>query len=302
MNKIFCIFNFLLCILFNYVSSFYIKQKNNFIKKVIKRKNNILKRKLYHLNLKKKKDNLFENRNLIRIEFRPAVGGNEALSWSKELLNTYKTFAEKNKCTVKEVQDICNSLILSSNDNIIINKEGKEISLSLYDLFKNESGIHQVKRVPDNESKDKIHSSTATIAIFIHEDEKIKNEINLKDLKITTFRSSKPGGQNVNKIESGVCILHKPTNIQAECQEERTQELNKKIAMKRLILKIREMKIKENKSLIQNERVKLIKVGNRSERIRTYNFFRGYITDHIKKKKIDLSYFKKCKLEFLLNV
>ncbi|CRH03867.1 peptide chain release factor 1, putative [Plasmodium relictum] len=302
MNKIFCIFNFLLCILFHCVYNFYLGQKSIFLKKVIKKKKNILKRKLFHLCIKKKKDHLSENRNLIRIESRPGIGGSEALLWSIQLLNTYRTFAERNKCTVKEVQDICYSLIISSNDNIIINKEGEKINLSLYDLFKNESGIHQVKRIPDNESKDKIHSSTATIAVFIHKDEEIENEINLKNIKVTTFRSSKPGGQNVNKIESGVCILHKPTKIKVECQEERTQELNKKIAMKKLILKLREMKSNENKSLVQNKRVKLIKEGNRSDRIRTYNFFRGYISDHIKKKKIDLIYFEKSKLEYLLNI
>ncbi|SBT72206.1 peptide chain release factor 1, putative [Plasmodium malariae] len=250
----------------------------------------IFKRNVFHLFIKKEGNEFFENKNLIRIEFRPGVGGEEALSWSRDLLKTYKTFAEKYNCTVKK--DISESLVVSSNDNININKCGKEINISLFDLFKNEGGVHQAK----------IHSSTATIAIFLHKHNESKNKINSKDMKVTTFRSSKPGGQNVNKIESGVRILHKPTGIQSECQEERTQELNKRIAMKRLILKIQEQKIKDSVNLLQNERSKLVKESNRSNRIRTYNFFRGYITDHVAKRKLELMYFERARLEYLLNI
>ncbi|KJP86159.1 hypothetical protein AK88_04210 [Plasmodium fragile] len=250
----------------------------------------------------KKEDPCVQNKNFIRIEFRPGVGGEEALLWSRELLNTYKTFAERINCRAERVHDASESLVVTSPSDVCITKEEQEIKASLYDLFKNESGIHQVKRVPRNESKGKIHSSTATIAVFLHQDEHRKDEVNLKDLKITTFRSSKPGGQNVNKIESGVSILHKPTGIKTECQEERTQEMNKKIAMKRLTQKIFQLRHKESEEEIRSERAKLIKDSNRSNRIRTYNFFRGYITDHVTKRKFDLMYFVKVKLEFLLNV
>ncbi|GAB68427.1 peptide chain release factor 1, partial [Plasmodium cynomolgi strain B] len=211
----------------------------------------------------------------------PGSGGRRSVALVKGA--TYKTFAERINCRVERVH-------------------GQEIKASLYDLFKNESGIHQVKRVPQNESKGKIHSSTATIAVFLHEEEYRKDEVNLKDLRITTFRSSKPGGQNVNKIESGVSILHKPTGILTECQEERTQEMNKKIAMKRLTQKIFQLRHKQSEEQLRRERAKLIKNSNRSSRIRTYNIFRGYITDHVTKRKLDLMYFVKVKLEFLLNV
>eukprot|EP00366_Plasmodium_knowlesi_P003240 XP_002260737.1 Peptide chain release factor, putative [Plasmodium knowlesi strain H] len=250
----------------------------------------------------RKEDPSVQNKNCVRIEFRPGVGGEEAFLWSTELLNTYKAFAERINCRVERVHDASESLLVVSPSDVCITQEGYEIKTTLYDLLKNESGIHQVKRVPRNESKGKIHSSTATIAVFLHEDEQKKDEINLKDLRITTFRSSKPGGQNVNKIESGVSILHKPTGIKTECQEERTQEMNKKIAMKRLIQKVLQFRHKQSEEELRGERAKLIKDSSRSSRIRTYNFFRGYITDHVKKRKLDLMYFVKVKLEFLFNV
>ncbi|VWU50877.1 peptide chain release factor 1, putative [Hepatocystis sp. ex Piliocolobus tephrosceles] len=288
-------FNFLFtCMLFSIlfmsIFGFYIKQNNkiNILKTCIKQKT------------KFKSCLLNKNKNLIRIEFRPGIGGREALSWSTELLNTYKTFFEKNNCAVKE--DANNSLIIYSKDELIIKKNEKKININLYDLFKNESGIHQVKRIPLNESKSRIHSSTATVAVFLHEHINIKNEIKRTDLKIKTFRSSKPGGQNVNKVESGVSILYKPLGIHVECQKERTQELNKQIAMKQLSLKINKIKTSKKENAIQAERAKQVKDSSRSNKIRTYNFFKKYIIDHVKKKKYDIIYFEKAKLEFILNL
>ncbi|CDU85014.1 peptide chain release factor 1, putative [Plasmodium yoelii] len=239
------------------------------------------------------------NKNHVRIEFRSGIGGDEAELWSNELKKIYQNYAEKKKCTVKS--DATNSLIIKSPNDVKINKEGEEIQISLYDLFKNESGIHQVKRIPKNENKEKIQSSTATIAVFI-QDYANKYEINSKDLKIMTFRSSKPGGQNVNKIESAVRIVHTHTGIQAESQKERTQELNKKIAMKKLTQKIHDLRNREKEQSLQNERSKFTKDCSRSNRIRTYNFFTGYITDHVKNRKYDLMYFEKGKLEYLFNI
>ncbi|CXI51694.1 peptide chain release factor 1, putative [Plasmodium berghei] len=251
--------------------------------------------------LNKNNENVFlnKNKNHIRIEFRPGIGGDEAELWSKELKKIYQSYANKKKLKVKS--DITNSLIIKSPNDVKINKDGKEIQISLYDLFKNESGTHQVKRIPKNENKEKIQSSTATIAIFI-QNYINKYEINLKDLKIMTFRSSKPGGQNVNKIESAVRIVHTHTGIQAESHEERTQELNKKIAMKRLTQKIHDLQNREKEEFLQNERIKFTKDCNRSNRIRTYNFFTGYITDHVNNRKYDLMYFEKGKLEYLFNI
>ncbi|SCP06144.1 peptide chain release factor 1, putative [Plasmodium ovale] len=252
----------------------------------------------------KKEETIFkEDKNCIRIEFRPGVGGEEAVSWSDRLLNTYKTFAEKKGCIVEKVKDVSDSLIVRSCRNITINKDGKEIETSLYDLFKDECGIHQVKRIPKNEAKGRIHSSTATIAIFMHTNEEIGQEsIDPKDLKVTTFRSSKPGGQNVNKIESGVTILYLPMGIKTTCQEERTQELNKRKAMKRLILKITEIRNSARENKLQRERSKQVQQSNRSNRIRTYNFFRRYITDYVTNRKINLDHFEKAKLENIFNI
>ncbi|SBS87345.1 peptide chain release factor 1, putative [Plasmodium ovale curtisi] len=198
---------------------------------------------------------------------------------SFRLYQTYKTFAEKKGCIVEKVKDVSDSLIVRSCRNITINKDGKEIETSLYDLFKDECGIHQVKRIPKNEAKGRIHSSTATIAIFMHTNEEIGQEsIDPKDLKVTTFRSSKPGGQNVNKIESGVTILYLPMGIKTTCQEERliidrhkqkvslklTQELNKRKAMKRLILKITEIRNSARENKLQRERSKQVQQSNRN--------------------------------------
>ncbi|CAG9475777.1 unnamed protein product [Plasmodium vivax] len=290
------LFGFSVC-----VSGFRIDQLTPFAGKATAHRSEMRRRRVLHLHVKKE-DPSVKNKNCIRIEFRPGVGGEEALLWSRELLNTYKTFAERMNCRVERVHDAGESLVVTSPSDVCIAKQGQEIKASLYDLFKNESGIHQVKRVPRNESKGKIHSSTATIAVFLHTDEHRKDEVNLKDLRIKTFRSSKPGGQNVNKIESGVSILHKPTGMQTECQEERTQEMNKKIALKRLTEKISHLRHKQSEEQLRRERSKLVKDSSRSRRIRTYNFFRGYITDHVTKRRVDLMYFEKVRLEFLLNV
>lgn len=272
-------------------------------------------------------NNLLQNKNCVLIEIRAGVGGKEAVTWSHELKKSYKTFAEKNKWEVKEKNDICKSLIIKANENVTFFINDEKINISLFDLFKNESGIHQIKRVPLNESKGRIHSSTSTVAVFLGTDiieqkdvtlkkvtsqeiiskemtsqEITSEEITPKEIKIKTFRSSKPGGQNVNKIESGVSVVHIPTGIHVECQQERTQELNKRIALRKLNEKLKQMKLAKREKETQKRRVALIKGGKRSERIRTYNFAKGFIIDYIRDRKLDITYFQKNKWEFLLNI
>lgn len=276
---------------------------------------------------KETQNNLLQNKNCVLIEIRPGVGGKEAVAWCHELKKSYKTFAEKNKWEVKEKNDICDSLIIKTNTNVNFFIKDEKTNITLFDLFKNESGIHQIKRVPLNESKGRIHSSTSTVAVFLgtdiieHKDvsfkditseelgfkdinykEIISKETTPKEIKIKTFRSSKPGGQNVNKIESGVSVVHIPTGIQVECQQERTQELNKRIALRKLNEKLKQMKLTEREKETQEKRVALIKGGKRSERIRTYNFAKGFIIDYVTNRKLDIIYFQKNRWEFLLNI
>jgi peptide chain release factor 1 len=160
----------------------------------------------------------------------------------------------------------------------------KEISFSIegegaYSRLKFESGVHRVQRVPDTETSGRIHTSTVTVAV-LPEVEDIEVEINPSDLQIDTFRASGAGGQHINKTESAIRITHVPTGTIVECQDERSQHKNKEKAMKILRSKIYEKKLEEQNTKIASERKLQVGTGDRSERIRTYNFPQGRITDH----------------------
>ncbi|MBQ7314191.1 MAG: PCRF domain-containing protein, partial [Clostridia bacterium] len=148
-----------------------------------------------------------------------------------------------------------------------------------YSRFKYESGVHRVQRVPDTESSGRIHTSTATVAV-LPEAEDIEIEINQSDLEIETIKSSGAGGQHVNKTESAIRILHKPTGIVIECQDERSQMKNRDKAMKLLRAKLYDMKTREQHDKIASERKSQVGTGDRSEKIRTYNYPQSRVTDH----------------------
>ena len=160
----------------------------------------------------------------------------------------------------------------------------KEISFSIegegaYSRLKFESGVHRVQRVPETESAGRVHTSTVTVAI-LPEVEEVEVDVNPGDLQIDTYRSSGAGGQHINKTESAIRITHIPTGIVVECQDERSQYKNKDKAMKILRSRLYEMKQREQDEKIASQRKSQVGTGDRSERIRTYNFPQGRLTDH----------------------
>ncbi|MBE6838722.1 MAG: peptide chain release factor 1 [Ruminococcus sp.] len=227
-----------------------------------------------------------DERNVI-IEIRGGVGGEEAALFAHSLYRMYSMYAEMKGYKIE---------VMSLNETELGGV--KEISFSVsgegaYSRFKYESGTHRVQRVPETESQGRVHTSAATVAVLPEADE-VEVEINPADLSIDTFRSSGAGGQHINKTESAIRITHAPTGIVVECQEERSQLKNKDKAMKMLRTKLYEMQLKEKTDKEVAERRSQIGSGDRSERIRTYNYPEGRITDH----RIGLTLYR---LEYILN-
>ncbi len=213
-----------------------------------------------------------DDKNVI-VEIRGGAGGEEAALFAHSLFRMYSMYAETKgyKCEV-----------LSLNETELGGI--KEISFSIegdgaYSRLKFESGVHRVQRVPETESSGRIHTSTVTVAVLPEVDE-VEVDINPADLIIETHRSSGAGGQHVNKTESAIRIIHVPTNTIVDCQDERSQHKNKERAMKILRSKIYESMENERTAQIASERKSQVGTGDRSERIRTYNFPQGRVTDH----------------------
>lgn len=213
-----------------------------------------------------------DDKNVI-IEIRGGAGGEEAALFANSLYRMYTMYAES-KGWKQE--------ILNANPTEL--GGFKEISFSIegdgaYSRLKYESGVHRVQRVPETEAQGRIHTSTVTVAVLVEADE-VELEINPTDLKIDYFRASGAGGQHINKTESAVRITYLPTNVVVECQDERSQHKNKDKAMKILRSRIYEAMQEEQSAKIASERRMQVGTGDRSERIRTYNFPQGRLTDH----------------------
>lgn len=213
-----------------------------------------------------------DNKNVI-VEIRGGAGGEEAMLFASSLFRMYSMYAEKKNWKIE---------IIASN----VRELGgiKEISFLLsgngaYSRLKFESGVHRVQRVPETEASGRIHTSTATVAV-LPEAEEIDVEIAPTDLQIDTFRASGAGGQHINKTESAIRITHLPTGIVVECQDERSQHKNKDKAMKLLRSKLYKKKCEEQNKEIADTRKAQVGSGDRSERIRTYNYPQGRVTDH----------------------
>ena len=213
-----------------------------------------------------------DDKNII-CEIRAGAGGEEAALFAGTLFRMYTMYAERKHWKLEVLNE--NETGLGGYKEISFMITGKGV----YSRLKFESGVHRVQRVPDTESSGRIHTSTATVAVLpVVEDVEI--EINPADVKMEVFRSSGAGGQHINKTSSAVRLIHEPTGIVVECQTERSQFQNRDNAMKMLRTKLYEIEKQKQDSEISNARKSQVGSGDRSEKIRTYNYPQGRITDH----------------------
>ena len=227
-----------------------------------------------------------DDRNVI-IEIRGGAGGEEAALFANSMFRMYSMYAQTKGWKTEVISS--NPTELGGYKEISFSVEGEGVNAKL----KYESGVHRVQRVPETEAQGRIQTSTITVAV-LPEVEEVDVEINPADLEFQTYRSSGAGGQHINKTESAIRIIHHPTGVVVECQEERSQYKNKDKAMKMLYSKLYEAKLNEQNSKIAAERKIQVGTGDRSERIRTYNYPQSRVTDH----RIGLTLYK---LEQFMN-
>ena len=227
-----------------------------------------------------------DDKNVI-VEIRGGAGGEEAALFAAALYRMYSMYAEGRRWNIEITN--ANETELGGYKEISFMIEGE----GAYSRFKYESGVHRVQRVPDTETQGRIHTSTVTVAV-LPEAEDVELEINPADLKIDTFRSSGAGGQHINKTSSAIRVTHLPTGTVVECQDERSQFKNKDKALKILRSRLLDEAQREHDEAIASDRKSQVGTGDRSERIRTYNYPQGRITDH----RIGLTLYK---LEQVLN-
>lgn len=213
-----------------------------------------------------------DNKNVV-IEIRSGTGGDEASLFAGDLYKMYDRYCTTQGWTV-EVLDIMEGTV-GGYSKIVFEVSGQEV----YGTLKFESGVHRVQRVPDTESQGRVHTSAATVAILPEADE-VDIKLDLKDVRRDTYRSSGAGGQHVNKTESAVRLTHMPSGIVVECQEGRSQHKNYDKALSVLRTKLYETELHKKQEEIAKTRKTLVSTGDRSAKIRTYNFPQGRVTDH----------------------
>jgi peptide chain release factor 1 len=228
-----------------------------------------------------------DERNIF-LEIRAGTGGDESALFAGDLLRMYTRFAERNRWQVEMVSESPSDL--GGYREVIVRVVGN----GAYSKLKFESGGHRVQRVPATETQGRIHTSACTVAVMPEADEVEDVDINPADLRIDTYRASGAGGQHINKTDSAVRITHLPTGLVVECQDDRSQHKNKASAMKVLAARLKDAQLREQQSKEAATRKSLIGSGDRSERIRTYNFPQGRLTDH----RINLTLYK---LDFIMD-
>ncbi|MDB5776494.1 MAG: peptide chain release factor 1 [Herbaspirillum sp.] len=228
-----------------------------------------------------------DERNIF-LEIRAGTGGDESALFAGDLLRMYTRFAERNRWQVEMVSESPSEI--GGYKEVIV----RLVGFGAYSRLKFESGGHRVQRVPQTETQGRIHTSACTVAVMPEADEVEDVDINPADLRIDTYRASGAGGQHINKTDSAVRITHLPTGIVVECQDDRSQHKNKASALKVLAARIKDAQLREQQSKEAATRKSLIGSGDRSERIRTYNFPQGRMTDH----RINLTLYK---LDFIMD-
>jgi peptide chain release factor 1 len=222
-----------------------------------------------------------DDRNIF-LEIRAGTGGDESALFAGDLLRMYTRFAERQRWQVEMVSESPSEL--GGYKEVIVRIVGH----GAYSRLKFESGGHRVQRVPATEAQGRIHTSACTVAVMPEADEIGEVDINPADLRIDTYRASGAGGQHINKTDSAVRITHLPSGIVVECQDDRSQHKNKAQALKVLATRIKDVQLRAQQSAEAATRKSLVGSGDRSERIRTYNFPQGRITDH----RINLTLYK----------
>ena len=209
----------------------------------------------------------------VLLEIRAGTGGDESALFAGDLFKMYSYFAEKHNWKIDIVSSSPSDM--GGYKEIIANIKGDKV----YSYLKYEAGVHRVQRVPETESQGRVHTSACTVAVMPEADD-VDIVLEDKDLKIDVYRSSGPGGQSVNTTDSAIRITHLPTNTVVICQDEKSQLKNKQKALKVLKTRLYQMKLDEQNAKIAAERKSQVGTGDRSERIRTYNFPQGRFTDH----------------------